>query len=132
MYGFHLFPKTLKVDIRSFELDLPVLLGRKQRRTDYASTARLSSRGLVTVLEGCLAATRHIESTLKHHTDKVERSMREALKVPISFYFSARPKGVLKAVIYFWKTAPGFSGSLERRTGVTKARREGSRICWRP
>ena len=73
--------------------------------------------------------------TLKHHTDKVKRGMKVALKVSISW----KPRtsnGHAQGCFFPRKMAPGFFGSPERPTGVLKAvffsMKCGPLIFWKP
>ena len=65
--------------------------------------------------------------TLKHHTDKVKRSMKVALKVSISwkmafdFLEALNVQRACSSLFYCRKMVPGFFGSPERPTGVRKA-----------
>ena len=71
----------------------------------------------------------YLKLTLKHHTDKVKRSMKVALKVSISckiaFLFPGnpeRPRGVLKAVFFPGEMARDFLEAVD-------VQRACSRLC---
>ena len=74
--------------------------------------------------------------TLKHHADKVKRSMKVALKVSISWktvYFqeplNAQP-ACSRLLFFFQENGPWIIGGPERPTGVLKAFSLGKMALW--
>ena len=103
VYRFHLFPKISKVGNWSSELKLFWWVKPKKGRLRVNCKAFFTwvGDGVGGLLGGDKA---YRKLTLKHHPDKMKRSMKVVLKVFI-----------------FWKLAFEFMGSPERPTGMLKA-----------
>ena len=114
-----IFPKTFKVDSWSSELNLPDLLSKTKKdrlRANCKAFLTWVGDGVGGLLGGDKA---YRKLTLKHHPDKMKRSMKVALKVFIFWKFAVqfpggpkRPTNMLKAVSFPENRPPDFLEAL--------------------